>query len=139
MKEVEPEKNKKTERIRIWVEPKKKQNMMEKATSKGMTLSDYIMMCVGNQPPTPEFVWQSDDLNEAIETLVQISDNVKRVTDGVSMTNTVTGKDIAKLEAQYQELNELYAALLMQYTEQRKKITKTARRLVREWKSAERQ
>lgn len=111
----------------------------EKAKQMGMSKSQYIVYCVGNQPAIPEFNWQSDDLNEAIETLVQISDNVKRVTDGVSMTNTVTGKDVAKLEAQCQELNELYAALLMQYTEQRKKITKTARRLVREWKSAERQ
>ena len=136
---MEPEKNKKTERIQIWVEPKKKQALVEKAASRRMTLSDYLLKCEENQPPMPEFVWQSDDLNEAIESLVQISDNVKRVTDGVSMTNTVTGKDVAKLEAQCQELNELYAALLMQYTEQRKKITKTARRLVREWKSAERQ
>lgn len=135
---MEAEKDKKTDRVRIWIEPKKKQKLMEKAASQGMTLSDYMMMCVDNQPSVPTFIWQSDDLNETIETLVQISDNVKRVTDGVSMTNTVTGKDVAKLEAQYQELNELYAALLMQYTEQRKKITKTARRLVREWKSAER-
>lgn len=111
----------------------------EKAKQMGMSKSQYIVYCVENQPSVPKFSWQSDDLNETIETLVQISDNVKRVTDGVSMTNTVTGKDVAKLEAQYQELNELYAALLMQYTEQRKKITKTARRLVREWKSAERQ
>lgn len=111
----------------------------EKAKQMGMSKSQYIVYCVENQPAIPEFNWQSDDLNETIETLVQISDNVKRVTDGVSMTNTVTGKDVAKLEAQYQELNELYATLLMQYTEQRKKITKTARRLVREWKSAERQ
>lgn len=111
----------------------------EKAKQMGMSKSQYIVYCVENQPSVPKFSWQSDDLNETIETLVQISDNVKRVTDGVSMTNTVTGKDVAKLEAQYQELNELYAALLTQYTEQRKKITKTARRLVREWKSAERQ
>ena len=105
----------------------------------GMAKTQYIIYCIENQPATPEFIWQSDDLNEAIETLVQISDNVKRVTDGVSMTNTVTGKDVAKLEAQYQELNGLYSALLMQYTEQRKKTTNTARRLVRDWKSAERQ
>ena len=111
----------------------------EKAKQMGMSKSQYIVYCVENQPSIPKFIWESDDLNETIETLVQISDNVKRVTDGVSMTNTVTGKDVAKLEAQYQELNERYAALLMQYTEQRKKITKTARRLVREWKSAERQ
>lgn len=111
----------------------------EKAKQMGMSKSQYIVYCVENQPSVPTFIWQSDDLNETIETLVQISDNVKRVTDGVSMTNTVTGKDVAKLEAQYQELNERYAALLMQYTEQRKKITKTARRLVRDWKSAERQ
>lgn len=111
----------------------------EKAKQMGMSKSQYIVYCVENQPAIPEFNWQSDDLNETIETLVQISDNVKRVTDGVSMTNTVTGKDVARLEAEYQELNEKYAALLMQYTEQRKKITKTARRLVREWKSAERQ
>lgn len=136
---MEAEKDKKTDRVRIWIEPKKKQKLMEKAASQGMTLSDYIMMCVENQPSVPVFDWQSDDLNETIETLVQISDNVKRVTDGVSMTNTVTGKDVARLEAEYQELNEKYAALLMQYTEQRKKITKTARRLVRDWKSAERQ
>lgn len=113
--------------------------IQEKATALGMNKTQYVLRCVENQPPIPEFVWQSDDLNEAIEILVQISDNVKRVTDGVSMTNTVTGKDVAKIEAQYQELNGLYAALLMQYTEQRKKTTKTARRLVREWKSAERQ
>ena len=111
----------------------------EKAKQMGMSKSQYMVYCVENQPAVPTITYQSDDLNETIETLVQISDNVKRVTDGVSMTNTVTGKDVAKLEAQYQELNELYAALLMQYSEQRKKITKTARRLVREWKSAERQ
>lgn len=110
----------------------------EKAKQMGMSKSQYIVYCVENQPSVPVFDWQSDDLNETIETLVQISDNVKRVTDGVSMTNTVTGKDVARLEAEYQELNEKYAALLIQYTEQRKKITKTARRLVREWKSAER-
>ena len=115
------------------------EKVAKKAMEMGMAKTQYIIYCIENQPATPEFIWQSDDLNEAIETLVQISDNVKRVTDGVSMTNTVTGKDVAKLEAQYQELNGLYAALLMQYTEQRKKTTKTARRLVREWKSAERQ
>lgn len=123
----------------LMLEPNIREKVAKKAMEMGMAKTQYIIYCIENQPATPEFIWQSDDLNEAIETLVQISDNVKRVTDGVSMTNTVTGKDVAKLEAQYQELNGLYAALLMQYTEQRKKTTKTARRLVREWKSAERQ
>lgn len=123
----------------LMLEPNISGKVAKKAMEMGMAKTQYIIFCIENQPATPEFIWQSDDLNEAIETLVQISDNVKRVTDGVSMTNTVTGKDVAKLEAQYQELNGLYAALLMQYTEQRKKTTKTARRLVREWKSAERQ
>lgn len=123
----------------LMLEPNTREKVAKKAMEMGMAKTQYIIYCIENQPATPEFIWQSDDLNEAIETLVQISDNVKRVTDGVSMTNTVTGKDVAKLEAQYQELNGLYAALLMQYTEQRKKTTKTARRLVREWKSAERQ
>lgn len=123
----------------LMLEPNIREKVAKKAMEMGMAKTQYIIYCIENQPATPEFIWQSDDLNEAIETLVQISDNVKRVTDGISMTNTVTGKDVAKLEAQYQELNGLYAALLMQYTEQRKKTTKTARRLVREWKSAERQ
>ena len=123
----------------LMLEPNISEKVAKKAMEMGMAKTQYIIYCIENQPATPEFIWQSDDLNEAIETLVQISDNVKRVTDGVSMTNTVTGKDVAKLEAQYQELNGLYAALLMPYTEQRKKTTKTARRLVREWKSAERQ
>lgn len=126
-------------RIEVLTSATTGQRIEEKAKQMGMSKSQYIVYCVENQPSVPKFSWQSDDLNETIETLVQISDNVKRVTDGISMTNTVTGKDVAKLEAQYQELNELYATLLMQYTEQRKKITKTARRLVREWKSAERQ
>ena len=75
----------------LMLEPNISEKVAKKAMEMGMAKTQYIIYCIENQPATPEFIWQSDDLNEAIETLVQISDNVKRVTDGVSMTNTVTG------------------------------------------------
>ena len=110
----------------------------KKAMEMQMNKTQYILHCIENQPAIPVFTWEDDDLAAITDAAIQISENIRRLTSGITMIGSATAKDIEKLEAQYSELNGLYSELLMKYKKQRENTTKTARRLVREWKKSER-
>ena len=110
----------------------------ENAEKMGMGKAQYIIRCIENQPAIPVFVWESDDLTNIMDSLIQVSESIRRLTTGITMVGSATTKDITKLNTQVQELSSLYSDLLLQYEKQRESTTKTARRLVREWKKSER-
>lgn len=110
----------------------------ENAEKMGMGKAQYIIRCIENQPAIPVFVWESDDLTNIMDSLIQVSESIRRLTTGITMVGSATTKDITKLNTQVQELSSLYSDLLFQYEKQRESTTKTARRMVREWKKSER-
>lgn len=111
--------------------------IQDKAAELGMNKTQYVLQCVENQPAIPEFVWESDDLSEIIDTLSDVREHIQSLSGGITMIGSVTQKDIDKLTAMNQEMNRQYLSLVEKYTTQRKQVTKTARRLVREWKKSE--
>lgn len=130
-------KSKKTDRIQIWIEPKRKQELIAIAANRGMTLSDYILRCVENQPAIPEFSYETDDIVQAVDKLSEISENIRSMTMGITLTDSITDSDMERLENELHELNVLYSDLLTKYQRQRKSVVTNARRLVKKWKMAE--
>ena len=130
-------KSKKTDRIQIWIEPKRKQELIAIAAKRGMTLSDYILRCVENQPAIPEFIYETDDIVQAVDKLSEISENIRSMTMGITLTDSITDSDMERLENELHELNVLYSDLLTKYQRQRKSVVTNARRLVKKWKMAE--
>lgn len=130
-------KSKKTDRIQIWIEPKRKQELIAIAAKRGMTLSDYILRCVENQPAIPEFIYETDDIVQAVDKLSEISENIRSMTMGITLTDSITDIDMERLENELHELNVLYSDLLTKYQRQRKSVVTNARRLVKKWKMAE--
>lgn len=113
------------------------QLIQDKAAELGMNKTQYVLRCVENQPAIPEFVWESGDLSEIIDILSDVREHIQSLSEGITMIGSVTQKDIDKLTAMNQEMNRQYLSLIEKYTTQRKQVTKTARRLVREWKNSE--
>ena len=134
---MEADKSKKTDRFQVWVEPKRKQDLMEIASQQGMNLSEYILKCVDNQPAVPTITYQTDDLNEIIDVLCDVKRSLEGLTNGLVLTGSVTERDIQRLLEMNQQMNEQYLNLVQKYDTQRNQVTKTARRLVREWKQSE--
>lgn len=136
---MEAEKGKKTDRFQVWVEPKRKQELVETASQQGMTLSEYILKCVDNQPAVPTISYQTDDLNDILDILSDVKRSLEGLTDGLVLTGSVTERDIQRLLEMNQQMNEQYLNLVQKYDSQRNQVAKTARRLVREWKKSEQQ
>ena len=134
---MEADKSKKTDRFQVWVEPKRKQELMETASQQGMTLSEYILKCVDNQPAVPTITYQTDDLNEIIDILCDVKRSLEGLTEGLVLTGSVTERDIQRLLEMNQQVNEQYLNLVQKFDKQRNQVTKAARRLVRDWKRSE--
>ena len=137
MLKVKEEKSKKTDRIQVWIDPKRKDELIEIASQQGMNLSEYILKCVTNQPAIPTITYQTDDLNEIIDILCDVKRSLEGLTDGLVLTGSVTERDIQRLMEMNQQMNEQYLNVVQKYDTQRNQVTKTARRLVREWKQSE--
>ena len=111
----------------------------ERAEKLNMGKAQYIIYCIENQPAIPTITYQSDDLDDIIDILCDIKHSLEGLADGVVMTGSVTEDDIHKLLDMNYQINQQYLELVKRYDEQREKGTKTARRLVRQWKDAEKQ
>ena len=111
----------------------------ERAEKLNMGKAQYIIYCIENQPAIPTITYQSDDLDDIIDILCDIKHSLEGLADGVVMTGSVTEDDIHKLLDMNYQINQQYLELVKRYDEQREKVTKTARRLVRQWKDAEKQ
>ena len=111
----------------------------EKAENLNMGKAQYIIHCIENQPAIPVITYQSDDLDDIIDILCDIKHSLEGLADGVVMTGSVTEDDIRQLLNMNYQINQQYLELVQRYDEQRERVTKTARRLVRSWKAAERE
>ena len=111
----------------------------DRSEKMGMNKTQYVLYCIENQPAIPTITYQSDDLDDIIDILCDIKHSLEGLADGVVMTGSVTEDDIHKLLDMNYQINQQYLELVKRYDEQREKVTKTARRLVRQWKDAEKQ
>lgn len=109
----------------------------EKAKQMGMSKSQYIVYCVENQPSIPEFIYETDDIVQAVDKLSEISENIRSMTMGITLTDSITDGDMERLENELHELNVLYSDLLTKYQKQRQSVVTNARRLVKKWKMEE--
>lgn len=115
------------------------QLIQDRSEKMGMNKTQYVLYCVENQPAIPIITYQSDDLDDIIDILCDIKHSLEGLADGVVMTGSVTEDDIHQLLNMNYQINQQYLELVQRYDEQREKVTKTARRLVRDWKKAEQQ
>lgn len=114
------------------------EQLIQDASEKlGMNKTQYVLHCIENQPAIPVITYQSDDLDDIIDILCDIKHSLEGLADGVVMTGSVTKDDIRQLLNMNYQINQQYLELVQRYDEQREKVTKTARRLVRSWKAAE--
>lgn len=114
------------------------EQLIQDASEKlGMNKTQYVLHCIENQPAIPVITYQSDDLDDIIDILCDIKHSLEGLADGVVMTGSVTEDDIRQLLNMNYQINQQYLELVQRYDEQREKVTKTARRLVRSWKAAE--
>lgn len=114
------------------------EQLIQDASEKlGMNKTQYVLHCMENQPAIPIITYQSDDLDDIIDILCDIKHSLEGLADGVVMTGSVTEDDIRQLLNMNHHINQQYLELVQRYDEQREKVTKTARRLVRSWKAAE--
>ena len=123
--------------INLMVPKKLFQEIEEKAIEQGMNKTQYIISCVENQPAVPEFIYETDDIVQAVDKLSEISENIRSMTMGITLTDSITDSDMERLENELHELNVLYSDLLTKYQRQRKSVVTNARRLVKKWKMAE--
>lgn len=123
--------------INLMVPKKLFQEIEEKAIEQGMNKTQYIISCVENQPAVPEFIYETDDIVQAVDKLSEISENIRSMTMGITLTDSITDSDMERLENELHELNVLYSDLLTKYQRQRKSVVTNARRLVKKWKIAE--
>lgn len=116
------------------------EQLIQDASEKlGMNKTQYVLHCIENQPAIPIITYQSDDLDDIIDILCDIKHSLEGLADGVVMTGSVTEDDIRQLLNMNHHINQQYLELVQRYDEQREKVIKTARRLVRSWKAAERE
>lgn len=109
----------------------------DRSEKMGMNKTQYVLYCVENQPAIPTITYQTDDLNEIIDILCDVKRSLEGLTDGLVLTGSVTERDIQRLLEMNQQMNEQYLNLVQKYDTQRNQVTKTACRLVREWKQSE--
>lgn len=113
------------------------QQIQDKAVELGMNKTQYVLRCVKNQPAIPEFIYETDDIVQAVDKLSEISENIRSMTKGITLTDSITDSDMQRLEDELHEMNVLYADLFGKYQRQRKSVVTNARRLVKKWKMAE--
>ena len=132
MLKVKEEKSKKTDRIQVWIDPKRKDELIETASQQGMNLSEYILKCVTNQPAISTITYQTDDLNDILDILSDVKRSLEGLTDGLVLTGSVTQRDIQRLLEMNQQMNEQYLSLVQDvYKRQQEVLCAGVKSLIR--------
>ena len=131
------EKQKKSIHLNLMLTPEQHKKITDGAKNLSLNKTQYIIRCIENQPALPVFVYASDDLSDIVDALSDIAERFRRLENGIAITGAATARDMEELKKMNDEISSQYQNLVMKYQEQRKNATKTARRMVKDWKKKE--
>ena len=121
--------------IKVGCTIEEKEEWKRIADSKDMTLSQYVRQKMTFDEEPVVFVFESNDLDYAIEKLGDMTRDFQLSLKGIKMSESVNNTDIMRLERQLNSILELYQTEFLKILKNRTSAEKYARRMVKEWKS----